>query len=150
MEIIWSYQRKRPAKYVKKTYPKYVSFGGDSVRKRNGLMLMTKELANEFVNNNELFGGNGYRVFVGYNADTKEIIIAPNETDGDIKITKSSKKHKLIALGKFLHFVGFNKEDMPYGRYEAEVDKSGHLIVYLSKPLYEDEQSKKAKYFNRG
>ena len=88
------------------------------------------------------------RVVLAYDKENNEIAIIPTfggNFDCYNAGAKGSETRTITAL-KFLLAVGFDRENLPYGRYEAQINDDGNIHVYLNKPLHDDEQSARLKW----
>lgn len=126
-------------KWKLKTTIDYVSFNGSKGTATGKLVVPSKVAAKAQIFNAE------NHVTLGYDALNNEIVIVPN--GGNFTMYKTDKNSGTIACStlKFLLAVGFAREDIPYGRYEALVDTQNVIHVYLNRPLNDDEQSGKMK-----
>lgn len=73
------------------------------------------------------------KVLVAHDSDTNEILIIPS-INGNIKVT-ITETCAHAGLKKFLLFCGFSEDTLPVGRFKAEVDKNGNILVNLNCPL---------------
>ena len=131
---------RRASKYQSKRIPEFVAFHANerSKRKLSGKMHICSRLARKAILGN--------RVVLAYSKENNELMIIPSIV-GNFNccaaIAGSDAVH--ISALKFLLAVGFTRENLPHGRYEAQIEDDGNIHVYLNKPLYEDEQSKRLK-----
>lgn len=72
-------------------------------------------------------------VLVAHDSDTNEILIIPS-INGNIKVTMTETCIH-AGLKKFLLFCGFTEDTLPVGRFKAEVDDHGNILVNLNCPL---------------
>lgn len=76
---------------------------------------------------------------VGYDKDKRELIIIPSIV-GNITVSKMSSGYTgdfygSLALLRFLLSQGFERKDIPKGRFAADVDDEGNIHIYLDRPL---------------
>lgn len=81
------------------------------------------------------------KAILGYDPETNELIIIPAIIGGNMDVTgvKNSNTRYIAGL-KFLRAIGFTDQNLPLGRYEANIDNDGYIHVYLNRRLPEDEQ----------
>lgn len=77
------------------------------------------------------------KAIVGYDKELNEIIIIPT-LSGNINVTKTDStrtNYGNLALRKFLLSQGFTRNNLPKGRFKADVDSEGNVHIYLNIPL---------------
>ena len=133
---------KRGSKYTT-TIPDFVAFHGNKKSREeiSGKMQICARLARKAFLSNKVV-----KVVLAYSKENNELMIIPS-IEGNFRCNEANAgtDAKYISTLKFLLSVGFTRENMPYGRYEAKIESDGNIHVYLNKPLYDDEQSKKLK-----
>lgn len=145
-DLIWRmrYGGRSGARESKKVR-EFVAFHGKSSRRSvhaSGKMQICSRLAAKMSTQEN--------VILAYAAENNELMVIPSK-HGNMKCARvvDGSQARYVMVLPFLLAVGFNRDNIPCGRYEANCDELGNIHVYLEKPLPDDEQSVKTiKYLN--